>query len=691
MTFNFASISFGAAAAAFLLLTLLLATSWRGQKQGLRVICACLVTSLWALLLTLHANGLVQSDWLVFLSERIRDGAWLLVLSGIVAPVLARGWIYATFAVWAALSSAGLGYAWMGYPQWGDWTAPLVLSRAGLAISVIALLLLEQIYRNADDFGRQAARPLILGVGGLFAYDLILYSQAEILGAISADTWKVRGLTNALMVPLIALAARAQPLWSLDIFVSRQFVLYTGSLAAIGGYLVMLALGAYYVRLLGGSWSGVAELLLLVLGAGLLITLMMSERLRRRAAVFLSKHFYRNKYDYRLEWLRFIETLAGTDSGDVRRVGIQAIAQIFASPGAILFMRDKDETSYAPVVSWPEELLKQVPLNDVSAGAELVRILRQRQWIVDLEEVRADPASREQMALPQGLIEANALRIITPLLHGDSLVGFVVLCAPPAPFELTYEDRDLLHTVGRHVATHLAQHEAERDLSEARQFEAYNKLTAFIMHDLKNSVAQLKLIVANAQRHKHNPEFIDDVIDTTANTVERMTRLIEQLREASTTSSKPVELPIVIAAALKRCAARKPTPVVEGEIPNVAILADEERLTTIFEHVIRNAQDATEDGTIRVSFDTSPETVTVAIADDGRGMDSRFVRERLFRPFDSTKGSKGMGIGAYQVREYVRMLGGQVEVQSSPGMGTTFSIRLPVAQQHAVRAVASVR
>src|SRR5688500_16757016 len=141
------------------------------------------------------------------------------------------------------------------------------------------------------------------------------------------------------------------------------------------------------------------------------------------------------------------------------------------------------------------------------------------------------------------------------------MVGFDVLYDPQPPFELTYEDRDLLKTLGRHVATHIAQQDADRRLAESRQFEAYNRLTAFMMHDLKNSVAQLKLIVANAPRHKHNPDFIDDTIVTIANTAERLTQLIEQLR-GSTSADRhvPADLRELAQRAVSRCTYRVPKP-----------------------------------------------------------------------------------------------------------------------------------
>ena len=112
--------------------------------------------------------------------------------------------------------------------------------------------------------------------------------------------------------------------------------------------------------------------------------------------------------------------------------------------------------------------------------------------------------------------------------------------------------------------------------------------------------------------------------------------------------------------------------------------ADPDRVTAIIEHLIRNAQDASAlEGQIRVELRADGRNALLTVTDTGSGMTAEFVRERLFRPFDSTKGSKGMGIGAYQVREYVRMIGGQVEVQSSPGTGTRFSITLPLFQPQA--------
>jgi putative PEP-CTERM system histidine kinase len=196
---------------------------------------------------------------------------------------------------------------------------------------------------------------------------------------------------------------------------------------------------------------------------------------------------------------------------------------------------------------------------------------------------------------------------------------------------------------------------------------------------LKNSAAQLRLVVSNAVKFRHQPEFVDDAMATIDNAAQRMTRLLDQLRlGAAAAARRPLRLHDLIEVALARCAANTPVPVLTSQALDVVVEADQEHLTSVIEHVVRNAQDATpSDGEVRVEVSRKAALVTIAVSDTGRGMEADFVRDRLFRPFDTTKGAAGMGIGAHQAREYVRSLGGHVDVQSSPGQGTCFAITLP--------------
>lgn len=677
----FGGVSYGVAAAAFLALTLLLATGWQGRSQGVRLIAATAVTVAWATGLAWLAW---DQDWpwiWAFTLEVLRAGAWIVVLTGLAQPLLSRRTIFVAQLLWIVLLLCGwlLALGWAGGSVAAD--PGRLLAPGGLAVALAVLVLLEQLYRNSNAAGRHAFKFLAIGLGGVFAYDLFMYSQAMLLKGISADLWDARGIVNALMVPCIAIAARRSPQWSLDVFVSRQAVVFTTAVVAVGIYLLVMALGGLYIREIGGHWGTAANVVFFFGALAVLALVVMSGTVRRRLKVFVSKHFFRNKYDYRVEWLRFVETLSGTaGTDDVRRTGIEAIARIFESPGGVLFAPAEPGRDFEPVAAWPMRVEALQGLLPVPAGHEMLRFLGERQWVVDLKEYAESPEVYQNVELPVSLRELRRARVIAPLLQLGGLAGFVVLLEPPPPFDLTFEDRDLLKTVGRHVATILAQHEADRRLAESRQFDAYHRLTAFMMHDLKNSVAQLQLVVRNAEKHRHNPAFIDDALDTIANAVERMNRLIEQLRD----SGRPppnvqVDLVPLLERVVARCADREPRPrLVAGQAGPVCVLADAERLAAALEHVVRNAQDATSPGgDVGVSLQASGPELRVSVHDSGAGMSPEFLRERLFRPFDSTKGAKGMGIGAYQVREYVRSLGGSVEVQSSPGAGTRFEIILP--------------
>jgi signal transduction histidine kinase len=159
-----------------------------------------------------------------------------------------------------------------------------------------------------------------------------------------------------------------------------------------------------------------------------------------------------------------------------------------------------------------------------------------------------------------------------------------------------------------------------------------------------------------------------------------MNRLLLQMRAATPTGKQArVALLPLLERAVSERAVQAPVPslrVADGVAPEVCV--DAERLQAVLRNVIQNAQDATDkQGRVTVTLREDGDMAVVDIEDDGCGMDEEFIRERLFRPFDSTKGLAGMGIGAYECKALVALAGGRVDVDSEPGAGTCFSIRLP--------------
>jgi signal transduction histidine kinase len=100
----------------------------------------------------------------------------------------------------------------------------------------------------------------------------------------------------------------------------------------------------------------------------------------------------------------------------------------------------------------------------------------------------------------------------------------------------------------------------------------------------------------------------------------------------------------------------------------------------VLEHLVQNAQEATAaEGKVELRLGRQQELAVIEIEDSGCGMDTQFIRERLFKPFDTTKGNAGMGVGAYEAREFVLGAGGDIQVSSEPGVGTRFTVTLPLA------------
>lgn len=654
-------------------------------KQPSRVRVALLVCMLWSLLVAAHGGGEIPATrflgGLVPLAE-VACLCALILLLDTLSNSAGRPWLRRVNA-WIAAGATLLATAGLVYTP-----AQQVNSFLGLLLALLGLVNAEQLLRNAPPAAALAIRFCVVGVGGQLAYELFVYSQLQLLGAFDGQSWAMRGFVFAALVPLLGIGLGRLSKRRPKLFVSRQMVFYTSAFVIVGLYLFAMALGGYYVRLRGGSWGESLRLLFFAGAIVALALLVLSPSLWRRWRVFVAKHFYRNKYDYRVEWLRFIETLSDHKGFDANVASIRAIAQILESPGGMLFLRDDTGDQFNLAASWLLDETQVPSQLSMEASQDLPSFLADRQWVIDLREYRRDPDLYRNIALPNWLDqEDGGWRIVTPLLEIDELIGLLVLKTPPEPFQMTFEDRDLLRTVGRHVATLLAQQAADRKLAESRQFDTFNRFAAFVMHDLKNSVAQLQLLAANATRHRGNPEFMDDAIGTVSNTAARMTRLIEQLGSQGAASSvRPVDVNALLNTVVPRCSGRPPGVIAMTEraptlTSTCVVMADADRLAAVLEHVIRNAQEAVgPDGRVELSSNYSENIVTISVRDNGPGMDAGFIRDRLFRPFDSTKGSKGMGIGAYQVRDYVLQLGGSVDVQSSPGVGTTFLIRLPTCK-----------
>jgi putative PEP-CTERM system histidine kinase len=673
--------SYGLALAGYLVFGIRVAIGSRNNPRGRPLILALFTTALWAGLSLPIAYGPAGDPLFASnIAGAVRYAAWFFFLWYLMGRPgsgsgSGRGAVSLPVATVALLLVAGVVLGEQSFLQkWVD--IPQAGFVAHLITAILGLVLTEQLLRRIQPRMRWAIKPLVVAMVGLFGLDLFLYADALLFGQLDPDIWVARGFGNVLLIPFLAVATARNIDWTVDLHLSRVAVFNSSALLVSGAFLLAVAGAGYFVRYFGGSW-GRALQIELVFAAGLAVALVASSgRFRSKLKVFISKHFFSYRYDYREEWLRFTRTISTENSAQALQVRtVNALGDLVESPAGMLFI--SEERGFVTAARW-----NMPPVDIVEApDAALPAFLAHTGWVVSIPELRADPARYSGLALPEWLDRLIDPWLIVPLASGPELFGFVVLSAPRTAIEVDWEVRDLLKTASRQAASYLGEGRATEALLEARKFDAFNRMSAFVVHDLKNLVSQLSLMLRNAERHRDNPAFQADMLHTVKHVVGRMNALMLQLR----TGTQPVESPrhVDFDRVLRRVCAAKADARVSMEIESpgpVVILGHEDRLEHVIGHLVQNAVDASlPAGHIGARLAVDGRFALLQLIDRGVGMAPEFVRERLFKPFQTTKAS-GMGIGVYESQQYVTGLGGEIRIDSEQGAGTCVDLRLPLAE-----------
>ena len=551
------------------------------------------------------------------------------------------------------------------------------LAMASMALSIAGLVLTEQVFRNVDPDSRWNIKPVSAALVGSFAFDLYLYSQAVIFGTVDADAHGMRGAVHALMTPLLFVSTSRLGIdWAARLRVSRSAAFHSATLLICGLYLLLISAAGYYVKYFGGDWGRALQLCVVFSSLVILLLLAFSGAARAKLRIFLSKNFFRYRYDYRDEWLKFTEALCA--QGTPQEMGqqvIRGLADLVESPGGGLWMKTTEVNGFRQTSRLN---IDHVPdLED--EHSELSRLLETENTVIDLEEYRSFPGRYHSIALPAWLQSLSQAWLIVPLIVGETLIGFVLLLRSRAPLDANWEVHDLLKTASRQAASFLAQMVATEALLEVRKFDAFNRMSAFVVHDLKNIVTQLSLMMKNARRLHDNPEFQQDMLDTVDNSLEKMRQLMAQLREGSTPAGTAFGVDLVSVARRVEALATSRGRALEFRCLQPAIArGHEDRIERVIGHLVLNALDASDvQDQVWLSLDTQGDRARIVVGDTGHGMSAEFIRDQLFKPFQSTKPT-GMGIGAYESSQYIQELGGKISVVSELQRGTEVTLLIPL-------------
>lgn len=679
--------SYGLAAAGFCVFALRLALGWHGGRRAVLLLSATVASALWAasgLALALlptpatslasdALDGVRYAIWFGFLRSLLGGARWQKAQANArIIRVPSWGIIVVTAAILLSVALAD------GQPMRIMLGAQGATAAFGvrLGLAIVGLILVERLLRSVAPHAYWAIKPLCLGLAGIFGFDLFFYADAMLFGRYDVNIWVARGIAHALIIPFVAVAAARNTAWTIDVHMSRGIALHSTTLLVSGLFLIAVAVAGYFVRYVGGELGKILQIELLFAALLLFGLGAFSGSFRSKLKVFVSKHFFSYRYDYREEWLRFTRTLSADSSlQGVQEGSINALADLVESPSGVLWLKQEGQF-FRPVARWNIAAINAVEPIDSSLG----QFLQRTGWVIDLKEYVSAPERYPGLALPEWLASFPKPWLMVPLTSRHELIGFVVLSTSRASIEVNWEVLDLLKTAGRQAASYLGQIQAAEALLEARKFEAFNRMSAFVVHDLKNLVAQLSLLLKNAERHRNNPEFQRDMLMTVGNVVERMNHLMLQLRTGTDPVEKP--RPVDVESVIRRVCLAKSQQRVSIEmdlIPAICTMGHEDRLEHVIGHLIQNGLDATSgEGRVTVRLRREDDAVVIEVADCGVGMSQEFVRHQLFKPFQTTKNT-GMGIGVYESSQYVTELGGRLLVDSKPNAGTLVRVFLPLA------------
>jgi len=536
-----------------------------------------------------------------------------------------------------------------------------------MACLVCALINFESTLTNASPEALRKIKFDIIGLGSILAVLIFYYSQALLYRTINMGYTPLRAFMFIVASVMMAYS-RLKLSGNVRIYVSPHIAFKSFVLVAVGVYLIMLSLLGEGMNHLGMFFPRTVVITIAFLtGIGLLL-LLLSEKVRREVKVVLHKSFYQNKHDYRTQWLRFTQQLSTSRSGEeLQQRILSAYCEIFGIGGAALFLYEEGRGGFCMTALYEME-----PINEVIAPENsLITFMKERSWVVNVRD-----ENREIMEENGHFFGEHSIFFVIPLFSGDRLEGFIALGRTLKKNEVyIYEDYDLMKTIARQASLAIMHQRLSEQIIQSRAMEAIGNVATFVIHDLKNLVATLSLIVDNGARHIQHPDFQKDMLASLGNTADKMQALILRLKNLGERNLPNLQMVNLLELARKTAGLVAGNRVTVAGTP-VIFRADGEELQKVILNLVLNGIEASDaDATvhIEVGIDEAPY---IRVTDRGCGMSELFIRTDLFTPFKTTK-KKGFGVGLYQCRQIIEAHNGRIEISSEEGRGSVFTVWLP--------------
>lgn len=537
---------------------------------------------------------------------------------------------------------------------------------------VFVLFQLESTLRASRGVGRWRIKYLILGIFGIFSFRIFVLSDTLLDNALDLTYLPIQSTAMLVAMGLVGFHLARHRLLAVDIFVSRHVVYHSITVVAVGTYLLAMGIAVWLMQRFAITVDLFLVSLTVFVTAMAVVIGVLSESLRHRVRRTVATHFYRHKYDYRKEWTDVTRRLTSVVSSEAipARIVAMVVEAIGIKKAAIFLTNGEHRFHVVHSEGVPEESLS------IDADDPLVLGLAGQSKPADLSAV---PDQRAGTAIAR--LRALGFTRLIALAANEEIIGLLAV-GPPMGSAISLEDEELLATMAAQGATALLNARLAERLAQARELEAIHRVSAFMLHDLKNCVAMLSLVSQNATTMAGDPNFQRDAFRVVAESVRTMRELADRL--AHLPREVEVRLAPMDLNGLVREAVDRTRVTLNGGIrvstklgPLPTILADEDQIRKILDNLLRNAVEALGGhGEVRVRTAAQDGSVSLVVSDNGPGIPEPILKAGIFTPFRTSK-SQGLGIGLYHVKSIVTAHSGEIDVASEAGKGTSVEVRFP--------------
>jgi len=545
-----------------------------------------------------------------------------------------------------------------------------------LCFSMIFILSkLEGILFSSKGAVRWQIKYAMLGLGSIFASFIFITGQRLLYRTIDLHFIPIHSVIILISLFLIVFASVRRHFLDVDVFVSRYAVYTSLTVIFVGIYFLSLGLMGELARKLGIDLGYLWEIPIIFVSVLILSIVLLSDTVKRKVRYFISRHFYKDKYDYRAQWLNFSNRLSNKfTASEICNATLELLSEAMYVKQLSIWLYDEENESL--------QIASSKGLAKVDFKVEhkdFISSLKNRPFILKESLKKENSKVYEEN---REFFEKARASLCVPMIVGDNFIGIIAIGPEFSGKGFIQDDFDLLTSIAAQASNALLNVRLSDKLIQIKEQETFHRLSSFIVHDLKNLVYTLSLSLQNARKYFDEPEFKKDLLDTISNSVSKMKILMAKLSSAPRglkINLQQIDLNNLINEVVDSTKLNSKDINIKkyfGDIP--VIKADKEQLKKVITNLMLNALEANGNrGEIKINTYSRNGWVVFSISDNGPGMDKEFKEKYLFKPFHSTK-SKGLGIGLFQCKTIIDAHKGRIEVESEKWKGCTFTVKLPV-------------